>query len=599
MTLPLTGDGFDYAPFYCEENVWRLLADPGLQGREAWAVAVFSPGGPVPVRRQRLGQGPEGLVLWDYHVFCVLRDGDGARILDFDTTLGFSAEASSYLRTAFPAEEGGSPLFRVMEGAEYRRRLASDRKHMLRADGSWIAPPPAWEHPAGCGEGSWELDGMLSDSAQGPGRLMDRYAFGSFLEGLDAGRREDAKPEGPEAEGPEAEGPEAEGPEAEGPEAEGPEAEGTGKAAGTESGHEEKAEHRARHRHLRLLVVRRLARALLAYFICMFTMTLVLDTSLQATMEAQIIEGVNAYMSSGAAAKSPDSPAEIRAAMIDGLRKSYGLDRPIVLRALIRTWDIVTFRLGKAGDLLNRSAAARQVLEALGNTLILLGISTCIALSLGIILGMAMARRPGSPLDKGASLATMLFFGTPAWWMGTILIMLFVYRFPVFPFGAVASVPAPEGLVPRLLDRASYLVLPVLSIAFIRTWGIAYMTRTILLPQLHEDYVMAARGRGIRERRVLRGHVMGTAMPGIATTATQYVVAILGGDIVVENVFAYRGIGYLFWYSVRFNRTVTAVLSLAVLVAMTCLAYALLDIAYTYLDPRIRRPGSRASRNQA
>lgn len=145
------------------------------------------------------------------------------------------------------------------------------------------------------------------------------------------------------------------------------------------------------------------------------------------------------------------------------------------------------------------------------------------------------------------------------------------------------------------LDRASYLVLPVLSIAFVRTWGIAYMTRTVLLPQLQEDYVMAARGRGISERRVLVGHVMGTAMPGIATAATQYVVAILGGDIVVETVFAYRGIGYLFWYSVRFNRTATAVLSLSALVAMTTLAYAVLDVAYAYLDPRIRRPDRRKS----
>jgi len=575
--IPMDRESFDYMPCYCEENVWRLLARPELAARETWAVAVFSPDGLVPVRCQRRGSGPEGLVRWDYHVFALAKGDDGYTILDFDTTLGFPMPARDYLEAVFTDGHGSlgqrrgdgdgnrhhsKILFRVMEGGEYCRRLASDRSHMLGPDGNWLEPPPAWPAPGGCGAGSWPLAGMIAPSEDGPGRLMDLAGLESFVTEAQAA---------PEAAAPESAAP-------------APEASGRSRREGGTN-----------HHRLRLMALRRIARAFLVYFICMYAMTLVLDTSLQATMEAQIIEGVNAYMASGAARGMPGTPSEIKKGMIEALRRSSGLDEPVALRALVRTWRIVTFQLGKEGDFMRRSSAASDVAEALGNTLILFGISTILALGLGILLGAQMARRPGSLVDRGVSFATMLFFGTPAWWVGSILIMLFVFRFPVFNFGAVSSVPAPEGFLPRLLDRASYLVLPVLSIAFIRTWGIAYMTRSIILPQLHEDYVMAARGRGIRESRVLRGHVMGTAMPGIATSATQYLVAILGGDIVVENVFAYRGIGYLFWYSLRFNHTVTAVLSLAVLVAMTCLAYAVLDVAYSYLDPRIRRPDRRKS----
>jgi len=598
-------EGLEYVPFYCEENVWRLLSRPELAGLETWAVAVFSPGTSVPVRRQRHGQGPEGLIQWDYHVFALAKGDEGFRVLDFDTTLGFSTPARDYLEAVFreghadhagpaagasaaqPVGDGdrrrGRILFRVMEGREYCRRLASDRSHMRGPDGDWLEPPPDWPAPRGCGEGSWPLADMIVPSEGGPGPRPRLAGLESFVAAAWAA---------PGAAAPEAAGTEGAGP---GSAAVSPAAAGNAPAPAREASTRSKREGGTDHHRLRLMALRRIARALLVYFICMYAMTLVLDTSLQATMEAQILEGVNSYMASGAARGMPGTPAEIKKGMIESLRRGAGLDQPVALRALARTWRVVTFQLGKEGDLMRRSSAASEVVEALGNTLILFGISTVMALGLGILLGAQMARRPGSLLDRGVSFATMLFFGTPAWWIGSILIMLFVFRFPVFNFGAVSSVPAPEGLLARLLDRASYLVLPVLSIAFIRTWGIAYMTRSIILPQLHEDYVMAARGRGIREGRVLRGHVMGTAMPGIATSATQYLVAILGGDIVVETVFAYRGIGYLFWYSLRFNHTVTAVLSLAVLVAMTCLAYAVLDVAYSYLDPRIRRPDRRKS----
>lgn len=354
---------------------------------------------------------------------------------------------------------------------------------------------------------------------------------------------------------------------------------------------------RMRRRHdFPLFAAKRLLKAFFVYVICIMAIAAVLNSVLQATAEGQIVESVNAAMSTMSRATMKGSPAEVRAAMIAEQRKAYGLDRPFAIRIFLRTWDIVSLGLGDLGGPRGSSGMQARIGVALGNSFILLGISTLAALAIGICLGIRMANKPGGRLDRVSTASAMLFFGTPTWWVATIFLYFLVYEHRIFPFGMAISAPPPEGFLPRLLDRASYLVLPVLSIGFIRTWGVAYMARSILLPPLQEDYIMAARGRGIGERRVIFGHALASAMPGIATSSIQLVVASLGGDIVVEKIFAYPGIGFLFWESVRLNRVAQAISCLAVLTAMTCLAYAFLDIAYSFMDPRIRRPVGRGTR---
>jgi peptide/nickel transport system permease protein len=341
-------------------------------------------------------------------------------------------------------------------------------------------------------------------------------------------------------------------------------------------------------------VAKRLGAALLAYVCCIMAIAALLNGLLAATIDAQIAETVNAevaVMMRRGSLKAP--PSELKAAMKAGMRSAYGLDKPFAVQVLHRTWDIVSLGIGSAGKGGRSADFGRKVGVALLNSFILLGISTIVALGIGIRLGCRMASRPGGRLDRFSTATAMLLFGTPTWWIATLLLWILVLEYRVFPFGMAQSVPPPEGFLPRLLDRASYLVLPVLSIVFIRIWGVAYMARAIVLPPLQDDYIMAARGRGISERKVLHGHALGAAMPGIATSSIQLVVASLGGDILVEKVFAYPGIGYLFWESLRLNRIPLAIASLAMLTAMSCLAYAGLDIAYSFLDPRIRRPARR------
>lgn len=172
---------FDYAACYCEENIWRLLAREELADWNTQAVFVFGRGPSVAVYRQRRGRPGDGLILWDYHVFALAEKSGERFVLDFDTRLPFMTGAREYLEAAFPLAGGGGsaepsylPLFRLLPAPEYLRRFFSDRGHMRRPDGSWLAPPPPWGPPAGAADGRWTLSDIRSPGEAGPGLLLDR-----------------------------------------------------------------------------------------------------------------------------------------------------------------------------------------------------------------------------------------------------------------------------------------------------------------------------------------------------------------------------------------------------------------------------------------
>ena len=177
----LDRDAFDYVPYYCEENVWRLLSRKELAGLPAWAVLVSTPARDVILLRQRAGRPVDGLVHWDYHVFALVDDRtEGLFVLDLDTDLPFPCSAPRYLDEAFRHDKAAARAalyFRMIPSPEYRALLVSDRSHMRRPDGTWIAPPPSWPRP---GNGSNRPNVILpwtDMSRREPGRVLDAASF--------------------------------------------------------------------------------------------------------------------------------------------------------------------------------------------------------------------------------------------------------------------------------------------------------------------------------------------------------------------------------------------------------------------------------------
>ncbi|MBA3708841.1 MAG: hypothetical protein H0W83_08500 [Planctomycetes bacterium] len=141
-------DGFDYQPFYCEENIWRLCQHPRFAGDELFVAIIANPAGAVRCRHQRAA-GSTTYVDWDYHVVAFTCWEDGWNAWDFDSSLGLPTGAEDYLASTFRADDAPElqPTFRVMPGAAYVRALRSDRAHMRHRDGRWLQPPPTWAAP--------------------------------------------------------------------------------------------------------------------------------------------------------------------------------------------------------------------------------------------------------------------------------------------------------------------------------------------------------------------------------------------------------------------------------------------------------------------
>jgi protein N-terminal glutamine amidohydrolase len=166
----------DYQAYYCEENVWRLLADRRFGEATAWAVLVSNAARSVVFLRQRSGRPVDGLVRWDYHVFAVVLDPVLGRLaVDMDSDLPLPVPLPRYLRETFPedAQKSVKPRFRVLSAEDYVVGFVSDRRHMRKADGSWLAPPPPWPAPgSGSGRPSVLMD-WADMGRRSPGLVCD------------------------------------------------------------------------------------------------------------------------------------------------------------------------------------------------------------------------------------------------------------------------------------------------------------------------------------------------------------------------------------------------------------------------------------------
>ena len=170
----------EYTPFYCEENIYRLLLSPHLRARENYAVFISNPARCCPLWCQRAAPNPNDPVFWDYHVVMAsLRPGESCEIWDLDNTKGYPLSVEQWWRHTFPMIDALRPeflpWFRVIEQDDFLDHFSSDRSHMIDSQGHYIEPPPRWERP---GEDASNLQNYIDMTPEvGPGKVLDARAF--------------------------------------------------------------------------------------------------------------------------------------------------------------------------------------------------------------------------------------------------------------------------------------------------------------------------------------------------------------------------------------------------------------------------------------
>ena len=222
-----------------------------------------------------------------------------------------------------------------------------------------------------------------------------------------------------------------------------------------------------------------------------------------------------------------------------------------------------------------------SISDKLPVTLSLAVLATLVSAVLGIALGMVAAVRRGG-LDRAVQVAASVGFALPGMWIGLLLVIAFALHLHWFP--AI-------GYVPLAQDPGQWLrslVLPVASIAIGSVAAVAAQTRNAVAAVLAQDYIRTLRGRGLPRRRLLLRHVLRNSLPAALTVVGLQFIGLLGGAIVVEQIFALQGLGSLAASSAT-RSDVPVVLGVAVVgVVLVLLVNLIIDAAVAWLDPKVR-----------
>ena len=311
-------------------------------------------------------------------------------------------------------------------------------------------------------------------------------------------------------------------------------------------------------------------------------------------LKAQIQADLRAQLANDRAYRllPPEQQAEIFNTSYNLRLEVRGLNQPFFQRSLTYTFDALTLQLGRSQVLVAPDGShqvASIIAFRLPRTLVLFTVATALGAVLGIWLGLWMARKALSTFDRGATIASIMTNVVPAWVYGIFFILLLGYALRWFPTGGWIGVPAPsEGTVNWYLDVAYHMILPMLAFAVASFGSWAYTTRNLVLQIMDEDFVIAARARGLPERTVLNKYVFRAASPPIVTSLALTLIVAWQGAIITETVFNYQGIGQLYFEAISiFDAPVVNGLT-AIYAYLLVATVFILDVIYSFLDPRVR-----------
>lgn len=282
-----------------------------------------------------------------------------------------------------------------------------------------------------------------------------------------------------------------------------------------------------------------------------------------------------------------DDP-RLTAATRDALRARFGLDRPLAEQYL--RWLGAAARGDFGWSFSRHQPVGRAIADALPATLLLMGTGLALAFAIGITLGAWQAARRGRPLARVADGVMLLLYATPDFWLALLALLAFAYWLPVFPAGGAVDPLLHDAMGPwgRLLDRLRHLALPALVVASLAGAMIARYQRAALLEVLSADYVLAARARGLGERRVVLRHALRNALGPVITLLGLALPALLGGALFVERVFDWPGVGQLALGAVASRDYPLITASVAVSGLLVAAGATVADLLARLVDPRLR-----------
>jgi peptide/nickel transport system permease protein len=277
------------------------------------------------------------------------------------------------------------------------------------------------------------------------------------------------------------------------------------------------------------------------------------------------------------------------------LKEAYGLDKPLLVQYVLYLKNLAVLDWGRS------FTSSRPVIDIMAyrfwNTIFLMGAAMSFVLVLGTGLGMVMAWRRGGLLDSGGTVMALVFQSAPPFVTGLLLLMVLSYRMDLFPTGGMHApgVSVGQGLGVFLTgDFLHHLVLPTITVALYYLATPMLIMRDSMLEVMGSDFIELAKAKGLAPHVVMIKHAARNALMAVVTVSSLMVGFAIGGQVLVETVFSWPGMGQLMVEAAQSHDYPVAQATFLVLAAIVIFLNLLADISYCYLDPRIKMGKTRA-----
>ena len=268
-------------------------------------------------------------------------------------------------------------------------------------------------------------------------------------------------------------------------------------------------------------------------------------------------------------------PSNYTQEQYDEVEAQLGLDKPFVIQYVNYVVKVVTEgSLGISYET-KRDVSEEIFSSRLGVTLKVGVCASLITIVAGVIIGILSAVKQYSLIDYGVTTFAVIFSAAPGFWVALMFMLLFCLAIPILP--------ASWGT-----GGFKAMVLPVLCMALSPISLVARMTRTSMLDVINQDYIRTARAKGVVERKVIFSHALRNAMIPVLTIIGQQLIMVVGGSIIIEQVFSIPGIGMFMLGAINTRNYPAIQGTVLVLSFFVCVINLLVDIAYAFVDPRIK-----------
>lgn len=289
-------------------------------------------------------------------------------------------------------------------------------------------------------------------------------------------------------------------------------------------------------------------------------------------------------------------------ATYDRVYKEMGLDQPLYVQFGSYLADIATLDFGQSH--VTKNQVSKDLARVFPATLELATLATIIGAGLGVPLGIISAVRKGTWVDHIARVVGLMGYSTPIFWLGTTVILIFYAYFSIIPAGGRIDIYN-EGLVDGptnslIIDSIiagewgvfwsalHHLITPALILGYAAMAYLSRMSRSFMLEQLRQEYILTARAKGLGKRPIIWRHAFRNIRVQLLTVVALAYCGLLDGTVLIETVFAWPGLGQ-YLTTALFFADMNAVLGSVLLIGIISIAINLLsDIVYRFIDPRTR-----------